>query len=149
MMRIQCTSDLLPHDAHSNENTKYCTLSQLGQDSTHMNVYMHVGDVADVVCGGGVGNNIKCKFSISISMSISSWEWTKLWLHQEDTSILVLAQTPTLCYRKGAHTQWTMQVTVHWVLWFCDTYQFCDTSVHDDTPDWHQSLLMITSTFMW
>ena len=31
-------------------------------------MYMHVGDVADLACGGGVGNNIKCKFYISMSI---------------------------------------------------------------------------------
>ena len=106
----------------------------MGQNSTHIYVGVHVGNVG---IRDGVKNNTKCNLIIS-EYSVLQMRWMKRWPHQEDTGMLNLALVHTPCYREGAHTQWSIQVTVHCALWFCDLY------VHDVTLAWHQSLLMIT-----
>ena len=81
-----------------------------------LRIFMWVGvHVGNVGIKDGVKNNTKCNIIIA-EYSVLQMRWMKRWPHQADNGTLNLALVHTPCQREGAHTQWSMQVTVHCVL---------------------------------
>ena len=66
----------------------------MGQDSTHIYVCMHVGNVG---IRDGVTLNATFQF-------LNTNETEERWPHQADNGMLTLALVHTPCYREGAHT---------------------------------------------